>query len=139
MKCFWKTLCVTVTDSSVFKKNVSKANAQCALGQAMIITDCICKKNGNTLARWSSIPTCISSVVSQSWQFKMWEVFLPHLLCVCVCWYNDLSVCPLSRRPGFNPTLNNTKISKNGSWCSLLNIQHYKVWIKGKWNNPGKE
>ena len=21
---------------------------------------------------------------------------------------------------------------------SLLNTQHYKVWIKGKWSNPGK-
>ena len=21
---------------------------------------------------------------------------------------------------------------------SLLNTQHYKVWIKGKWKNPGK-
>ena len=21
----------------------------------------------------------------------------------------------------------------------LLNTQHYKVWIKDKWNNPGKE
>ena len=23
--------------------------------------------------------------------------------------------------------------------ASLFNTQHYKVWIKGKWNNPGKE
>ena len=23
--------------------------------------------------------------------------------------------------------------------ASLLNIQHYKVWIKGKWSNPRKE
>ena len=22
--------------------------------------------------------------------------------------------------------------------ASLLNTQHYKVWIKGKWTNPGK-
>ena len=23
--------------------------------------------------------------------------------------------------------------------ASLLNTQYYKVWIKGKWSNPGKE
>ena len=23
--------------------------------------------------------------------------------------------------------------------ASLLNTQHYKVWIKGKWSNPGKQ
>ena len=22
--------------------------------------------------------------------------------------------------------------------ASLLNTQHYKIWVKGKWSNPGK-
>ena len=22
--------------------------------------------------------------------------------------------------------------------ATLFNTQHYKVWLKGKWNNPGK-
>ena len=31
------------------------------------------------------------------------------------------------------------KTKKNVLDASLLNTQHYKVQIKGKWNNPGKE
>ena len=38
------------------------------------------------------------------------------------------------RRPGFNPSLSFTKDKK---WYCLLNTQHYKVWIKSKWSNPG--
>ena len=30
------------------------------------------------------------------------------------------------------------KTQKTALDASLLNTQHYKVWIKGKWSNPGK-
>ena len=43
-----------------------------------------------------------------------------------------LSVRQWPGRPGFNPRSSHTKDSKNGTWCPLLNTQHYKVRIKGK-------
>ena len=45
---------------------------------------------------------------------------------------------PMARRLGFNPRLSHTKDSKMVLDTSLLNTQHYKVQIKGKWSNPGK-
>ena len=48
------------------------------------------------------------------------------------------SVCQWSGRPGFNPQSSHTKVSKMVLDASLLNTQHYNVWIKGKWRNPGK-
>ena len=39
---------------------------------------------------------------------------------------------------GFNPRSNDTKNSKKVVDSLLFNTQHYKVFIKGKWSNPGK-
>ena len=39
-------------------------------------------------------------------------------------------------RLGFN--LQSSHTQKLVRDASLLNTHHYKVWIKGKWNNPGK-
>ena len=39
-------------------------------------------------------------------------------------------------RLGFNPRSSHTKNSKNSFDVSLLNSQHYKVWIKSKQSNP---
>ena len=41
-------------------------------------------------------------------------------------------------RPRFNFRPNRTKDSKIVRDSSLLNTQHYKLRIKGKWSNPGK-
>ena len=43
-----------------------------------------------------------------------------------------MSVCQWSRRPGFNPRLSHIKTQKMVLDATLLNTQHYKVWIKGK-------
>ena len=40
--------------------------------------------------------------------------------------------------PEFNTRLSHTKDSKMVLDDSLLNTQHYKVCIKGKWSNPVK-
>ena len=39
---------------------------------------------------------------------------------------------PCERSTGFNPRSSHTKDSKMVLDASLLNTQHYKVWIKGK-------
>ena len=41
-------------------------------------------------------------------------------------------------RPGFNIRSSHTKDSKMVLDAALPNTQRYKVWIKGKWRNPGK-
>ena len=51
-------------------------------------------------------------------------------------WQN--SVHQWSRRLGFNPRLSQPKIQKIVLYTSLLNTQHYKVWLKCKWSNPEK-
>ena len=40
------------------------------------------------------------------------------------------------RDGGFNPRFSHTKDSKNGTWYTFLNTQHFKVRMKGKWSNP---
>ena len=54
------------------------------------------------------------------------------------------NICPIGRRVRvfvnrFNPRSSYPKDSKMVLDISLLNTQHYKVQIKGKWSNPGKE
>ena len=44
----------------------------------------------------------------------------------------ELSVRQSSGRPGFNPRSSHTKDSDMALDAALLNIQHYKVRIKGK-------
>ena len=39
--------------------------------------------------------------------------------------------------PGFNPRSSHIKDLKMVLDAALLNTQHYKVRIKGKWSNPG--
>ena len=53
-------------------------------------------------------------------------------------WHKGYSVHQYSRRTGFNPKSCHTKDSKMVLDTSLLNTQHYKIWIKGKWINIGK-
>ena len=53
-------------------------------------------------------------------------------------WPSQWSVHHGSKRPGFNPRLSHTKDSKIVLDASLLNTQHYKVQIKGKWSNLEK-
>ena len=48
------------------------------------------------------------------------------------------SVHQWSGKPGFNSRSSHTKDSKMVLDAALLNTQHYKVWIKSKWNNLGK-
>ena len=56
-----------------------------------------------------------------------------------VCISKSQSVRQWSVTPGFNFRSIHTKDSKNMILdASLLNTQHYKVLIKGKWSNPGK-
>ena len=45
---------------------------------------------------------------------------------------NLVSVHQWSERPRFKPRSRHTKTLKMVLDVSLLNIQHYKVWIKGK-------
>ena len=47
-------------------------------------------------------------------------------------WSNELNVRQWSGRLGFNPRLSHTKNSKIVLDAALLNTQHYKVKIKGK-------
>ena len=54
-------------------------------------------------------------------------------------WHSGYRVCQRSGRPRFNPKLSHNKNSKMFHDATLLNSQHYKVRIKGKWNNSGKE
>ena len=42
---------------------------------------------------------------------------------------------PMAGRPGFNPRSSHTKDSKMVFDAGLLNTLHYKIQIKGKWNN----
>ena len=48
------------------------------------------------------------------------------------------SVWQWSGRPGFNPSRVIPKTPKMVLYASLHNTQYYKVWINGKWSNPGK-
>ena len=47
-------------------------------------------------------------------------------------WLNGSIVRQWYWGPGFNPKLSHTKDSKMALDVTLLNIQHYKVQIKGK-------
>ena len=57
-------------------------------------------------------------------------------------WPNEECVREWSRRLDFNPWSSHTKDSKMVPNATLLNIQHYKVWIKSKveqsreWSSP---
>ena len=62
--------------------------------------------------------------------FKKFFKFLLHIL---VHWPSGYSVYIWPERLGFNPWSSHTKDSKK--WyldASLLNTQHYKIWIKSK-------
>ena len=54
-------------------------------------------------------------------------------------WYNGKSVRQWPERPGFSHRSSHTKGSKMVLDASLLNIQDYKVRIKGKWSDPEKK
>ena len=76
------------------------------------------------------------------WQSGDKESFLYWLVLIYLFLFeinSSLSVCQWFSRPGFNPRLSHTRLKKWLCDASLLNTQHYKVWIKGKWSNPGKE
>ena len=47
-------------------------------------------------------------------------------------WPNEYNIRQWARRPGFNSRSSHTKDSKMVLDASLLNSQHYQVWIKGK-------
>ena len=63
------------------------------------------------------------------------SLFISLSLCVCVCVcefiYSGCSVHQRSRKPGFNPRSRHTKGIKMVLGDSMLNIQYYKVKIKG--------
>ena len=58
-------------------------------------------------------------------------------VCVCVCVYVLFANGPRDQGSISGRVI--PKISKMALDVSLLKTQNYKVRIKGKWNNPGKE
>ena len=52
--------------------------------------------------------------------------------------FNCIYVRQWSGEPGFSPRSIHTKDFKIVLDASLLNTQHYKLRIKGKWSNPGE-
>ena len=65
--------------------------------------------------------------------YVFYTIFIPETY---MYWSNGIG--HWSGRPGFNPMLSHTKVLKLVLDASLLNTQHYKVWIKRKMSNPVK-
>ena len=67
-----------------------------------------------------------------------------YLLCVCIYIYTERErerereFTTGQEDPDSIPCRVISKTQKMGLRTCLLNIQHYKVWVKGKWSNPGK-
>ena len=61
-------------------------------------------------------------------------IYIYIWVCAYMCW--GFTNGPEDQ--GSIPSLVIPKTQKMVRVASLLNTQHYKVWIDGKWNNPGK-